>query len=205
MMKPKKANPLNFSIFLALACLFFSNCGTGKTNEGQTSSEPKSSAEFSALADQAINDAQKVLLTKLTEAIGIHGFEGAIDFCHDRALILTDSVADVYGVSLRRISDKFRNSEDQAGNDELELIRSYSEKKANGSELSDVYRPKDDGGYIMYRPIILGSALCLSCHGAPEKEIAPSTLNAIHKHYPQDLAVGYVVGDIRGIWKVQSK
>jgi hypothetical protein len=59
-----------------------------------------------------------------------------------------------------------------------------------------------DGSTTFYAPIVIANPLCLQCHGTPEKDIAPATLEAIQKHYPKDQATGYQLGDLRGLWSV---
>ena len=43
---------------------------------------------------------------------------------------------------------------------------------------------------------------CLQCHGTPNQDIAPETLAAIQKLYPDDKATGFKLGDLRGLWRV---
>jgi len=54
-----------------------------------------------------------------------------------------------------------------------------------------------------YRPISL-VATCLACHGKLE-QISPSVLAAIRKIYPEDQAVGFQEGDLRGTVVVTFK
>ena len=51
-------------------------------------------------------------------------------------------------------------------------------------------------------PILLAAPVCLQCHGSPEKDIAPATMAAIKKLYPEDKATGFQLGDLRGLWRV---
>ena len=53
-----------------------------------------------------------------------------------------------------------------------------------------------------YYPITT-QAMCLQCHGNPESDIAPETLSAIERFYPEDLATGYGENELRGIWVVE--
>jgi hypothetical protein len=59
-----------------------------------------------------------------------------------------------------------------------------------------------DQGTTLLAPIVISNPLCLQCHGAPDAEIAPATLAAIRKLYPDDKATGYRSGDLRGLWSV---
>jgi Protein of unknown function (DUF3365) len=44
--------------------------------------------------------------------------------------------------------------------------------------------------------------LCLQCHGAPERDIAPLTRTSIRKLYPDDKATDFKSGDLRGFCNV---
>jgi hypothetical protein len=59
-----------------------------------------------------------------------------------------------------------------------------------------------DGSRDFLAPIVLGNPLCLQCHGTPGKDIGPETLAAIKKIYPEDKAIGYQLGDLRGLWRI---
>ena len=52
----------------------------------------------------------------------------------------------------------------------------------------------DRSGYV--EPIVL-QPLCLTCHG---DSLAPEVAARIQDLYPQDRAVGYEVGDLRGVF-----
>jgi hypothetical protein len=45
--------------------------------------------------------------------------------------------------------------------------------------------------------------LCLSCHGSAE-QISPAVKSVLAQHYPNDLATGYSVGQIRGVISVRK-
>ena len=47
--------------------------------------------------------------------------------------------------------------------------------------------------------------MCLQCHGQLKTEILPETLSKINKLYPNDLATGYKIDELRGIWDVEMK
>lgn len=59
-----------------------------------------------------------------------------------------------------------------------------------------------EGSVHFYAPILLAAPVCLQCHGRPEKDIAPATMAAIKKLYPEDKATGFQLGDLRGLWRV---
>ena len=57
--------------------------------------------------------------------------------------------------------------------------------------------PSADGRQLRYlRPLKIVSP-CLACHGDPER-IDPQVLEVLRERYPEDRAVGYSPGDLRG-------
>ena len=55
---------------------------------------------------------------------------------------------------------------------------------------------------MYYKPIKTGMPTCLKCHGS-SAEIESKTLALINEKYPDDKAVGYSQGDLRGMWKIK--
>jgi hypothetical protein len=51
------------------------------------------------------------------------------------------------------------------------------------------------------RPIRLTNPRCLNCHGKPEN-LAPEVKEMLAHLYPEDKAVGYELGDLRGAFSV---
>ncbi|MCZ7615455.1 MAG: DUF3365 domain-containing protein [Ignavibacteriaceae bacterium] len=51
--------------------------------------------------------------------------------------------------------------------------------------------------YLRYLKPILVQAECLNCHGS-ENDISPEVEQLINQEYPNDNAVGYKIGDLRG-------
>jgi hypothetical protein len=44
--------------------------------------------------------------------------------------------------------------------------------------------------------------MCLNCHGTPGKHIQDATLTKIQQLYPEDRAVNFKEGDLRGLWHI---
>lgn len=167
----------------------------GKHKEGASALTPLERGQKYALATKA------VLGKNLLQNIQAKGTEGAIDFCNVHAYPLTDSMATLQGVKIRRVSDKNRNPENKATDEELAYIRQAKEALSAGEKLKPQAR-KEGGKTIAYYPIMTNQ-MCLQCHGSTEKDISPQTLAAIHDRYPNDLATGYGLDELRGIWVVE--
>ena len=72
------------------------------------------------------------------------------------------------------------------------------------SEDEAAARLKEEGRrYLRYmKPIVLGSPVCLSCHGGPD-DTSPEVKAELQRLYPQDKATGYRVADLRGAVSVK--
>ncbi|GAB4395809.1 MAG: hypothetical protein OHK0053_06700 [Microscillaceae bacterium] len=142
-----------------------------------------------------------VLSGALTGAIAQKGVPGAVEYCHLKALPLMDSLAEAHRVILKRVSQKARNMVDAPDSLENVLLEAYAAQKARGDSLRPQLTRLPAGKVLFTAPILL-KPLCLNCHGLPQKDIAPATLAQIQQKYPQDQAIGYRVGDLRGMWAI---
>ena len=143
---------------------------------------------------------QAVLGKNLMDAIQQNGTLGALSFCNEKAYPLTDSMAVVYNANIKRVSDKPRNQSNQANDQELEYIETFKQIIANKESPNPIVKDSDTKVEIYYP--ILTNAMCLQCHGQPNKSIEASTLKQLTILYPNDKATGYNVNEVRGIWSV---
>lgn len=134
-------------------------------------------------------------------AIQTKGTEGAIDFCSSRAIFLTDSVATSFNTQIKRVSDKNRNPINKANQREVEYIEELK-KLASAGQKSQGFVFEKGNRHIGYYPIYI-EQMCLQCHGNKEKDLTKKVFNMIQSKYPSDLAVNYLLGDVRGIWVVE--
>ena len=144
----------------------------------------------------------KALLGKnLLMAINNKGAENAVAFCNTRALPLTDSMSGVYNARIKRVSDQPRNPKNAADKYALAYIAAAKTTLANGGKVAPKMQ-KIGNKTLGYYPIET-TKMCLQCHGNPNQDIKPATLETIKKLYPQDKAVGYKELELRGIWVVE--
>ncbi|MGR8930010.1 MAG: Tll0287-like domain-containing protein [Gammaproteobacteria bacterium] len=139
------------------------------------------------------------------------GTESAISVCKHVAPALAEDYSDEDRI-VSRVSLKNRNSS-LGKPDEWErraLERFEQEKaalEAEGSLESSAVTEEADGRWFRYLKAIPTQAMCLQCHGKAS-DIAPKVKSLLAKEYPEDRAVGYSAGDIRGAvsikWKLQD-
>lgn len=142
---------------------------------------------------------QGILLSNVSGAMQNGGPAHAIAFCDTRAIPLTDSLSELEGVKISRISDKNRNPNNVASSDELELINQFKTNNAKDTVLSW----DNNENYVYYSTIKTGMPACMKCHGSVGSDIRPETLNALDSLYPEDKARNYALGDFRGLWKIE--
>lgn len=140
---------------------------------------------------------KKVLGKNLMEAIQKKGTLEALDFCNIQAIPLTDSMSVKYNASIKRVSDKNRNPNNKANTEELKYIAQFKKDFTEQKEIKPIVL-EEENKVKFYYPIETNS-MCLQCHGT---QIKPEVSRQILKLYPQDLAVGYKEGEVRGIWSI---
>ena len=147
------------------------------------------------------------LKKELKAAMDSGGIENAINVCNLNALQLTDSVAlnSSFHVSIKRTSDKLRNIANAPDEHEQLALDLYNELVNSQDEWPEFYIQKITGGetvhYNFYKPIKVEN-LCLVCHG-DQGTIAPNVQKVVSKLYPEDNAIGYQLGDFRGLIRIK--
>lgn len=140
---------------------------------------------------------------ELQKALANGSIESALRYCNVHAYPIADSLAAVYSVSIKRVSDKNRNPRNKTDKMGNFMMKGFGIDLSEGNDLSPKLVMKDDS-VIFYKPIIT-QALCLNCHGVPGKDITFSNDSLIQSLYPRDKAVGYQVNQMRGLWRIGFK
>ena len=146
----------------------------------------------------------KAILGKnLLSAIKTNGADGAVTFCNEKAIALTDSMAQALNASIKRVSDNNRNPNNAANETELAYIQqAKSDIEENGKASPKVI--EQNGKMVGYYPIMTNK-MCMQCHGKPTLDITSKTLSTINTLYPEDKATGYLENQLRGIWVVEME
>ncbi len=144
------------------------------------------------------------LSAALGEAMAKDGAAGALAVCSEKAPAIAAEVGRRHGVTLRRAAIRARNPKNAADERERTVLAEFAATMAKKESPKARTILEPDGSSTFLAPIVLVNPLCLQCHGTPGKDIAPATLAAIRKLYPEDQATGYRMGDLRGLWSVKS-
>lgn len=138
----------------------------------------------------------------LAEAIAKEGPAKALSVCSETAPQIAKEVATAHGVTLRRATAKPSNPKNAADDAEKAVLEVFAAALAKKEAPKPQVTTNADGSTSFLAPIVLANPLCLQCHGTPNQDIAPETLAAIQKLYPDDKAIGFKLGDLRGLWRV---
>lgn len=141
------------------------------------------------------------LSEKLTEQMKLGGPAQAIPFCNVEAMPLTQQLSAEYNVVIKRTSNKLRNQKNKPTERELEIINNYHKSISDNKEFKSIVEVDSNNKKHFYAPIIV-KANCLACHGKVNEFVSMETDSIIKSLYPNDKAVGYNEGDLRGIWSI---
>lgn len=168
--------------------------------QADAAADQAADTDYLALGQQYALQTKAQLGKNLLGAIKAHGTEYAIGFCNERALHLTDSMANELGVTIQRVSDKNRNPLNAATKEELETIALMKQALANGEKPKPVLQDLASEA-VGYYPIVTND-MCLQCHGTAGTQVAEGTMEKINGLYPEDLATGYGSNELRGMWRI---
>lgn len=167
----------------------------------KNSLSPEQQAEYLERGKNITMSSFKALSSELMKAIETGGLEKAVNYCNLKAIPLTDSLSGNYKAEIHRISDRYRNPDNRPGELDMKVISAYRLQMEKGQELQAHLEVTGDTVYY-YSPILIQNPLCLQCHGEPGNTMDPSTEKIISLKYPEDMAKGYKLGELRGVWKI---
>ena len=192
------------SIIILLALLFIQLSCTKKKEvekpKTEKITEQKKDIDYTSIGLEMAMSTQKVLGKNLKAAMKKGGPKHALKFCNTRAYPLTDSMSVALNAKIRRVTDKARNSANQANATELAHIQTFKDAIDKGNKVSPIIE-KNNGTVRFYAPI-LTKKVCLKCH-APADKINGEVLMSIKDLYPNDAAIGYGLNQVRGIWSIE--
>ncbi len=153
----------------------------------------KTGDSLSAAAFQTIRNA-------LQTAIADSGIEKAIRFCQLNALPLTEQF-NSDSIRISRLAERYRNPDNQLTPESEAVWEAYQAAMAAGDSLKPTL-VRTTREVFYYKPILLQS-MCTTCHGQPNTNIPPALVKVIDSLYPGDLAKGFSVGSLRGLWQIR--
>ena len=173
---------------------------------------PFANAQTNELADSEVQTKVKqarvhakalggALKSRLKQAIQSGGLEAGVEECQLAAEPIAEGLSQ-NGWEVGRTALKVRNpnnAPDEWEREQLALFTSLLEKaKLEGKQPSmpmDTSKYNSDSGEFRYMMAIQQGQVCMACHGG---QVAPSVKDTILKHYPNDEATGFELGELRG-------
>ncbi len=143
-------------------------------------------------ARAAVGKLKGALVGALTKSIEAGGPASAIGVCGDIVPRVRGEVSTA-DLKIGRTSSKLRNPTNTAPTWVAPHLADLEAAAADKRGPREVKLP--DGGLGYVEPLVT-APLCLACHGPT---LAPDVKAAIAAKYPQDKAVGFKEGDLRGV------
>jgi hypothetical protein len=141
----------------------------------------------------------EALFQELMGALKAGPPEAALDVCGEKAQELTRAIAKETGVSLRRTSLKTRNPKNAPDAYERRWLENAAANPPTEGHAEVVETAPGRYELRFLRPLRIAK-LCIQCHG---EELTPAVRDAVASRYPSDRAIGYEVGDLRGVVSVR--
>jgi hypothetical protein len=142
----------------------------------------------------ATNALAAELMGELTAALDAGDASAAIGVCREKAPSVAANVSEMYGVEIGRTSYRLRN--------EANVAPSWADPYVSDLVADPTYVGGPNGELGVLLPIRL-RAECQMCHG-PAEHIDEGIQAALAEHYPNDQAMGFADGDLRGWFWVEA-
>ena len=152
---------------------------------------------------EAIKSFAGALQMRLKSAMADGGPTVAIEVCNIAAPEIAQTASTASGWSVGRTSLKLRNPDNAPDAWELAVLRDFEARKAAGEDPGTLDHAEfvagDGQRTFRYMKAIPTQPVCIVCHGT---SIAPEVTARLDALYPEDLARGFEIGDIRGAFSI---
>ena len=127
----------------------------------------------------------------------------AAKFCATKAVEISVEVSKKFpkGVTVRRVANKYRNEANKPDSIDTKVLEEFQKELDNKTFVKKPKLVDANGTKRVYVPILVGKA-CIKCHG---QNINPKIASVIKEHYPNDKAIGFKEGDLRGAMVAEIK
>jgi hypothetical protein len=166
------------------------------------------SGDYSAEIDSSRATAKEFMQTlkqELMSGMQEGGPVNAISVCNLSAPAIANTYSARNGWDVGRTSLRLRNPDNAPDAWERSVLESFEQRKQAGEspakmEYHEVIR-QDGISELRYMKAIPTAQLCLACHG---EQVDSTVRERLEKLYPDDQALGYKVGDIRGAFSISQ-
>jgi len=202
---------LNLIIGVLISVLIFSACSNQQPQQESESKATKTNSiqltdslknVLIQRGDNIAKHAQAAFQSALKKTIKTNGMEYAIGFCNTEAMQITDSISGTQNAKIRRLAKKYRNPLNETNDAESEIYKTYILEWLKRETLYPKIITDEQGHPVYYRPIGI-EAVCLNCHGVPGEDIPSPLAEKIAQLYPEDKAIDFTKGELRGMWAIR--
>jgi hypothetical protein len=141
----------------------------------------------------------------LTREMAASGPLGAVDVCKALAPKIAAGAEARTGWQVARTSLKTRNPANAPDGWETEVLQAFAARRVAGEDPAkmETWAIVEEAGNkrFRYMKAIPTASLCLTCHGT---NVDPDLRAHLDELYPDDAAVGYNEGDIRGAFTISQ-
>jgi len=194
---------MKWIVIFAIIGLILSPMG-GRVSHSQQTRQDSQFEQALLEARQVSKELAEKVRGLLLQEIERGGLVNAVGVCSEWAQEITEQFNKDIGHHVRRVSLRYRNPKnipDDYERRKLEEFDFLNREKRLGNEYVEVVKEKDQE-YLRYMRPLVAVPLCLDCHGL--KENIPSEIKAmLADKYPDDRAIGFLVGDVRGTISVK--
>lgn len=156
--------------------------------------------EYAQKGKQIAQATAEKMLAEVVKNMTEGGVAQAIPYCNAHAPEITNEFSKSFDVNIKRTSHLLRNEKNTPNNRENEIIQTYLKQKKE--DYQPIVEKNKDGSVQFYAPIVLQQK-CTVCHGELGITMEQATDSIVKKLYPNDKAIGFKEGDLRGIWSIQ--
>lgn len=193
---------ISSTLLMLTAVVWLGSCSQPKEQK-EVEQPLQPTINYEGVSLVVMEETKKTLGGELKAAMERGGVSEAVDYCNVHALLLTDSIGKRYAATVKRVTDKPRNAANAATEAELKQLEQWRSLIAAGDQRV-VTAEETEEARNFYMPIKI-EALCLNCHGIPGETLTPENQALIAAKYPNDMATGYQLGELRGLWHISFK
>jgi len=163
--------------------------------------------QYVAEANAIIKDFMTNLKGELQRALKDEGPVGAIGVCQQAAPAVTREASAKHGWDVGRTALRLRNQDNAPDEWERGVLEDFIAQREAGADptklsVTKVVSRDGEATFRYMKAIPLAKKPCAICHGT---NVDPDLRAEILKRYPQDEAVGFEPGEIRGAFTLSRK
>ncbi len=190
---------MKYTVLLSLLILL---AGCGGEPETKSDTGPTYDMKLAkAAAEKITGSYMKELKGALMSAMNEGGAVNAIEVCNVAAPKIAEANATEHW-TIERVSTQYRNPANKPSENEVAVLAKFLDTTDQENDYYAVWDMDDSGKTtFVYYKVIKTAPMCLNCHG-PQDQLAEGVADKVAELYPEDKAIGYEAGEVRGMFVV---